>query len=400
MNNKLYLKRTIVISIIVFFFFIIIILLINQNNYNKIRKNNNEKIASIIYIVKEKYPEITDEEIARLLNFNDKTYDLSKYGILIDEESVAHNNDKIEQKIIILNITILFLFFVVISYIHINHLKNNKSRINDINKMIEEISEGNYELDFQNKSEDELSILRDNLYKIVLKLKEDANNSLKDKKNIKEDLENISHQLKTPLTAITISLDNILDNEKIDESKKREFLVDIKREISNINNLIKNLLELSRFDVNVVKFDLKENNMLTIIKESIKRVELLSEVKNIEIITKGKKETIICDYNWEIEAITNIIKNAVEHSNNNKKVLVELNKNNVYLSIKIINDGTIDKEDLENIFKRFYKGKNSIKNSTGIGLSLSKSIIEKDNGKIFVKCDKNKTIFEIKYYIN
>ena len=125
----------------------------------------------------------------------------------------------------------------------------------DISKMIEQVSYGNYLMDLDLKGEDELSILKDNLYKITLKLKEEVNNSLKDKVSLKENLENISHQLKTPLTAISISIDNILDSEKITDAKRKEFLIDIRKEVNNINFFVKNLLDLSRFDANVIKFN-------------------------------------------------------------------------------------------------------------------------------------------------
>ena len=139
-------------------------------------------------------------------------------------------------------------------------------------------------------------------------------------------------------------------------------------------------------------------NRIEIVKASLQKVELLCDLKNIEIELKEDNALLYCDYNWEIEAITNIVKNAIEHSKEDNKIIISITKNNTYISVKISNNGSINNEDLEKIFKRFYKGKNSIKDSTGIGLSLSKSIIEKDNGKIFVKCENNCTTFEIKYY--
>ena len=270
--------------------------------------------------------------------------------------------------------------------------------MNEIFNMIEEVSNGKYTLDFENKSEDELSILRDNLYKITLKLKEEANNSIKDKISIKENLENISHQLKTPLTAINICLDNVLDNPSIKDEKRNEFLIDIKKEINNINFLVKNLLELSKFDANAINFNRKSIPINNILKESLKRVELLRELKNVNIKINGDNFVINGDFNWEIEAISNIIKNAIEYSKENSTIEIKKEKYSSYSSIKIINSGLISKEDIENVFKRFYKGKNSSFDSVGIGLSLAKRIIENDSGKISIDCKNNKTIFNIKYF--
>lgn len=399
MENKVYLKKTILKSVIIFLLFIIIQLTINNYYYKKYTKNYNEKISSIVYLLKEKNPEITDSEISEILNNDDKYYDLSKYGIKIDKESIVYSNDKLVLRMILLNVSSSIIFFIILLLIYFSYSKQKDNKVKDIYKMIEDVSKGNYEIDFKNKSEDELSIFRDNLYKITLKLKEESINSLNDKKLLKENLENISHQLKTPLTAISISVDNILDSKNITDKKRREFFKDIKKETNNISFLVKSLLELSRFDANVVKFQRKDNDIFNIVDEAIKRVDLLRDLKNIEIITNNVHEKINCDFNWQVEAISNIIKNAIEHSIESSIIKLDVLSNDIYTSVKVINYGNvIDKEDLKNIFRRFYNGKNSINNSTGIGLSLSKSIIEKDNGKIFVDSFDNTTVFEVKYY--
>ncbi len=398
MKNKVYLKKVIIVSSLFLIVFVVLNLMLNNYFYKKYTENYNKKVSQIIYVLKEKYPELTDTEIANVINYENNSIDLEKYGININEESIVLENDKISNDMFVLNTLLFLLFFIIIIFIYIKYSNDKDKKINEINRMVEEISIGNYEIDFNNKSEDELSIFRDNLYKITLKLKEESENTLKDKKELKESLENISHQLKTPLTAMSISIDNILESKNIKDEKRREFLIDIKKEINNINFFIKNLLQLSRFEVNVVNFERKEYDILEIIKASLQKIELLRDLKNIQIELKEDNAQLYCDYNWEIEAITNIVKNAIEHSKENNKIIISITKNNTYISVKISNNGSINNEDLENIFKRFYKGKNSIKDSTGIGLSLSKSIIEKDNGKIFVKCENNCTTFEIKYY--
>ena len=398
MKNKIYLKKTLLILTFSFIFFIIVFLFVNNKFYKMYIKNYNEKVSAIIYSVKEKYPNISDSEIANIINSEENAYDMAKFGIKVDEESIVLKNDKLLNYMLLSNFFLLFFFFIIVVIIYIKYSKIKDDKISEINKMVEEISIGNYELDLKNRNEDDLSIFKDNLYKITLKLKEEADNSLKDKKELKENLENISHQLKTPLTAMTISIDNILESNSISDEKRKEFLIDIKKEINNINFFIINLLQLSRFEVNVVKFDRKNNNIIDILKQSLKKVELLRDLKDIKIKLAGEKENFLCDFNWEVEALTNIVKNAIEHSSNDSKVTISVDRNNTYLCVKITNDGVIDEKDVKNIFKRFYKGANSANNSIGIGLALSKYIVEKDNGKIFVKCENNQTTFEIKYY--
>ena len=186
----------------------------------------------------------------------------------------------------------------------------------------------------------------------------------------------------------------------MDENIRQDFIKDAKREISNINFLVQELLKLSKFDSNTIEFIKEDKSLTDIIKKSIKNVEVLCDLKNIKIVTKANDEAKInCDYMWEVEAITNILKNCVEHSKDNNKIIIEWDENNVY-SIISIQDfaGGIDKKDLPHIFERFYKGKNSSNDSVGIGLALAKKIIEKDNGCINVETDKNGTKFVIKYF--
>ena len=122
---------------------------------------------------------------------------------------------------------------------------------------------------------------------------------------------------------------------------------------------------------------------------------------DIEIVVTGNIEnTINCDIRWQVEAISNILKNSVEYSNNSSKIQIVCNKNKVYSEIRIIDNGKgIDKEDIKHIFERFYKGKNSSRDSVGIGLALAKTIIEQNNGTISVESEIGKgTTFIIKYF--
>ena len=212
-------------------------------------------------------------------------------------------------------------------------------------------------------------------------LKESAENSNKDKINLKKSLEDISHQLKTPLTSILVMLDNIIEDPDMDINIRNDFVRDIKRNVVNINFLVQALLKLSKFDANTVHFIKQENDLKTIIKESIKNVSPLCDLRNINIEYNAKeKSKIICDAKWQIEAITNIIKNAVDHSKNNSTVTINLSNNNVYSMIEIIDKGEgISKKDISHIFERFYKGENATSDSIGIGLALAKTIIEEDN---------------------
>lgn len=402
MKNKIELKKMCITSCIVIIIFLITLSILIYKQYKTYTYNFNQKIAGIIDDVLEKYPDIEKREIVEILNSSDKTNNeiLREYGIELDKDSVILENNTDFQKFIIIDINTLILFILILSIIFFKYNHSESKKINEITKYIEEINRGNYKLNIEENTEDELSILKNELYKITIKLKEVAENSQKDKTTLKDSLSDISHQIKTPITSILIMLDNILSDENMPEDIKKDFIKDIKREIINIKFLVESILKLSKIDSNSIKFIKKEVFIKDIINEAVKNVSMLSELKNIEIIVSGDDSIkTICDLKWQVEAITNILKNCIEHSYENRKIYINYNQNNMYTELKIEDNGTgIDAKDLPHIFERFYKGKNSSSDSVGIGLALSKSIIESNNGYIQVDSKLNKgTTFIIKY---
>ena len=402
MKNKIELKKMCITSCIVVIIFLIIFSILIYKQYKTYTYNFIQKIEGIIDNVLEKYPDIEKREIVEILNSSDGTNNeiLMEYGIELDKDSVILENYTDFQKFIIIDINTLIVFILILSIIFFKYNQSESKKINEITKYIEEINRGNYRLNIEENTEDELSILKNELYKITVMLKEVAENSQKDKTTLKDSLSDISHQIKTPITSILIMLDNILSDENMPEDIKKDFIKDIKREIVNIKFLVESILKLSKIDSNSIKFIKKEVFIKDIINEAVKNVSMLSELKNIKIIVSGDDSIkTICDLKWQVEAITNILKNCIEHSYENKKIYINYNQNNMYTELKIEDNGTgIDAKDLPHIFERFYKGKNSSSDSVGIGLALSKSIIESNNGYIQVDSELNKgTIFIIKY---
>ena len=402
MKNKIRLKQYIISTFIVSICLLVLFLTLNIYEYKTYTNNFNNKIGAIINVIKDKYPEISDKEIAKILNSDEfETNDFfNKYGIDINNKSILIKNDKDYHAFLVINMSFLTItiIFLLILYIRYNHKKEND--IKDIIKCIEQINKKNYELQIDSISEDELSILKNEIYKTTIMLKESAENSNKDKLNLKKSLEDISHQLKTPLTSILVMLDNIIEDPDMDINIRNDFVRDIKRNVVNINFLVQALLKLSKFDANTVHFIKQENDLKAIIKESIKNVSPLCDLRNINIEFNAKdKSKIVCDAKWQIEAITNIIKNAIDHSKDHSKVIINLDNNNVYSKIEIIDNGEgISKKDISHIFERFYKGENATSDSIGIGLALAKTIIEEDKGNISVESSKNGTKFIIKYF--
>ena len=400
--KKLNYKNCIIVIITTILVFTIAISIINYIQYRNYTKNVNIVINEIVNNIQEQYPDVDINKIISMLNDENVSKEnvLSQYGIDISKDSAILTNDLLYRNNVIMNLSIILIFSIIIIIVFVLYNKRQKSKIKEITNYIEQINNKNYALDIQDNNEDELSVLKNELYKITVMLKEQAENSAKDKINLKNSLEDISHQLKTPLTSITIMLDNILDSPDMDLQTRNEFIKDIYREIANIKFLVQNLLILSKFDANTITFNENEEKLEDIIEEAKQNVASICDLKNIQILVEGKEDAkTTCDLKWQVEALTNILKNCAEHSNNNTKINVLYSENNMYSEIVIKDEGSgIDQKDLKHIFERFYKGKNSDKDSIGIGLSLARTIIEKDNGFITVDSELGKgTKFNIKY---
>ena len=402
MSNKIKFKKSIIISLIIAIIFSIFMAISNIYEYKEYTKNFNKKMTSIIELIQSKYPEISTDEIVKIVNSKKIPQKdlLKKYGIDLEKNAIILDNNKTNNKFMKIEISIIFIGSIILLLIFIIYEINQDKEIDEITKYLEAINNKNYTLKIDENSEYKLSILKNELYKVTVMLRENASNSLKDKVNLKIALEDISHQLKTPLTSILIILDNLIDNPEMDYQTRVEFLHDFKREAVRIQSLIQSILKLSKFDSNTVQFIKQDIYLKQIVDEAIKNTESLADLKNIKINVEGnKKIKLNCDLLWQTEAVTNILKNCIEHSSKNTKIDIKYNNNSVYSYITITDYGEgISKEDISHIFERFYRGKNSSNESIGIGLSLSKTIIESNNGIITVESNNNKTTFTIKYF--
>ena len=392
-------KKTIILIIVIILIYVFSFNMVYLYQENIYKEKYNMFVNNVIYVVKKNYPNVSNKELSDILNGKSDYNYLNEYGIDVDDEFALISMHKENKKIFIINNVILGSFILVLSIILIINKNYENNKLEEIIHLIEEINKKNYNLNIKGTDETMISKLKNEMYKTVVMLKNDADNSLKDKLIIKTYLEDISHQLKTPLTVINISLDNLIDNPNMDEKNRNEFISKISKEVTNINNLIQNLLKLSKFDVNVINFVNKSVSIKELLNKSIDKISLIADLKNINIKVNILNDfNLNIDLNWQIEALSNIVKNAIEHSNENDIVYINCNDNKIYSKIEIINNGIINDKDLNKIFDRFYTNKKGYSESVGIGLSLAKNIIEKNNGKIDVCSKDGKTIFTIKYY--
>lgn len=403
MSNKTIYLKFLFISLIVILAFNIFYAFLYQYEYRTYTTNFNIKLNELISVIKEEYPDLDKNELIKILNSNDKYKDniLREYGIDINNDAFVLKNDQEFNKFAKINIIVITSLGIIFISIFVLYNYQKDKKLREILNYLEEINKKNYKLDIEDNREGELSILKNEVYKTTVFLKEQAENSLQDKINLKDSISDISHQLKTPLTSISILLDNIIENPDMEISTRNEFIKDIRREIININFLVQALLKLSKFDANAIVFINKEVNIKKMLETSIKNIMPLCDLKKVEIEIIGDDgDKLVCDEKWQIEAITNILKNSVEYSNVGDTIYIKFKENKLYTQIDIKDSGKgIDKEDLPHIFDRFYKGKNSSKNSIGIGLALSKTIIEKNGGSVSAESKLGEgTRFVIRYF--
>ena len=400
---KILKNKKIIIPIIILTIIIIATnILFTVNELKNNQRITSNVIAGIIGNIEKNYPNVSEKEIISILNSENEEIEdgkntLIKYGINIENQNAI--GQITNNKLLIINIlSIIILVFAILVILYI-YSRSESKKIKEIEKYIEAINNKNYTLKISENSEDEFSNLSNELYKTTVMLKEQASNSQKSQKTLQTNIEDISHQLKTPLTSISIMLDNIIDNPDMEIETRQKFLHEINRQIEWFNWLVIALLKLSKIDSGTAVFTKKEINVEKIINHVIQNLAIPLDIKQQKIIVNGNSSKFIGDYNWQLEALTNIVKNCIEHTPNHKNIYIKFEENNFYTKITIRDEGVgIAKEDIKHIFERFYKGKNSSENSIGIGLALAKSIIERDNGYIICSSKEGEgTTFEIKY---
>lgn len=270
--------------------------------------------------------------------------------------------------------------------------------IENINDYLSLVLQGNYSFDINDNFEGELSILKNNIYKVVVMLKSTNEELKKEKLGLAQSLADITHQLKTPLTSITVMTD-LMENEEMQE-KRSEFLGIIKTQTDKMNWLTATLLKLSRLDADAVAFNFASVKISDVISASMKPFTLSLDIKNITVTQDFTDFEFNGDSVWTAEAVKNIVKNCIEHTGENGALSFKTNITSLYNELIISDNGCgIDSEDLPHIFERFYHGKNASADSVGIGLNLSKEILSKQHADISCESENGcGSSFRIKFY--
>lgn len=283
--------------------------------------------------------------------------------------------------------------------ISIRYTQKRYRDIEKLNDYLSHICAGFYDLDVQDNAEGELSILKNNLYKMMLLLRSQNDALQKDKTYLASSLADISHQLKTPLTSITVLCD-VLKNET-DEENRKKFTEIIESQAEKMNWLIITLLKISKLDAGTADFRNAPVQIQTVLHRALEPFLVTADLRNITVDTEDVSDfTFTGDENWSVEAVGNILKNCLEHMADGGRLALSTAHTTVYDLLRIEDDGCgIQAEDLPHIFERFYHGKNASADSVGIGLALSKTVLNREHAQIEVQSKEGVgTVFSLKFY--
>lgn len=286
---------------------------------------------------------------------------------------------------------ILIIIFTVVT-------KRRYKNLNDLNDYLSLVCKGIYDMNIDDNTEGELSILKNNLYKVITLLQSQNEYLKNDKLYLADSIADISHQLKTPLTSMMVMCE-LLENEENPE-KRQEFVSVINNQLSKMKWLITNILKISKLDADATEFKREEVSISKVLDDSLKPFALTAELKNVAIQNSANDFVFNGDESWTVEAVSNIVKNCLEHTNDGGKITIASESTNLYNKLTISDNGCgIAEEDLPHIFERFYHGKNSSKDSVGIGLALAKTVFEKENASVTVESEQGRgSVFEIRFY--
>ena len=292
----------------------------------------------------------------------------------------------------------LLITGVLLLAVFFHYTKKRYCRIEELNDYLVKVLSRADTPNILDQEEGELSILANNIYKAASTLKVQNEILRDDKKQLAAAIADISHQLKTPLTSMMVMNDLLCSEE--DPSKRMEFLQTQSEQLSRMNWLIQTLLKLSKLDAGTIELKHELVPSKELLSEVLKPFEIQFELRRISYKQKVTDMAFTCDKNWTVEALQNIVKNCIEHMDDGGELEISTLDTTLFGQIIIKDTGCgIAEEDIPHIFERFYKGKNAGKDSVGIGLALTKAIIEDQHGEIAVKSTEGVgSTFVIKLY--
>ena len=370
----------------------------------RMREESFRSQIGLVAAVREKYPDLSDKEIIDSISSPTDTAEtermLRSYSIT-KSDWLALPNEENTAELIISGAVLCLLTGGIVFVILLFYDRRQKKLTAELTDYLSRLNTGKYDMDISSNGEDSFSRLKNEIYRTTVRLREQNENSRQDKINLKNSISDISHQIKTPLTSISVMLDRISEDRNMPEDIKRKLLTDVRHSSNYIISLVQSLLTLSRLDADAITMKHEDVSVGELLGMCRERTEILAELGEVTVkVQDCGNISLKCDKKWMSEAITNILKNCIEHTPSGGYVTVSASQNKLFTEITVRDTGNgIPKNELPHIFERFYNGSCSDENSIGIGLSLAKTIIEKNNGYISVKSNVNEgSCFSLKIF--
>jgi len=385
------LKMSSVILFLLMVLFLITNIFVQNNYYNNLKDDYIKGVGAVAARVVEYNPGIEKEVmqlVTKEISKEEETKGialLSEYGLTGDLENELFpyiNNTYMKNNYFTALVFMMMTAFVlVLNYLqHVFFYK----RIRRITVGARKVVDGEYDITINENKEGDLSKLAVAFNYMRETIRNNISELKKEKKFLVELLSDISHQLKTPLSSMIIYNDIMLSKE-LSKEQSRTFLLNNQNQLNRMHQLIQSMLKMAKIDAKAIELERENQSINETIQEAIDSLESKALEHNIKVqlIEKGEI-SFEHDRLWIQEALMNIIKNGIEHTQKGGEVNIKISQNPIYTRIIIEDTGAgISEDDLPNIFKRFYKTKNSKKSdSIGIGLALAKSIVEAHNGII------------------
>ena len=355
-----------------------------------------EHISALCETILANVPEAEPQLLAALKEYHSLTEEklkgndyLEKYGYRADDFCYDFSPD-----------TVLFpiLFFLVTACAFAAAIflfrRKNRKRIADLTAYLEQVNIGAGGTLVQTQ-EDEYSHLQDEIYKTVTSLYQTREMAVAAKKNFAENLANIAHQLKTPITSAFLSL------QLMEKEVPGTYAEQVRQQLKRLNRLEESLLMLSKIDAGTLPLKREKVDLYTVLNLASDNLNDLLRNNHITVdIPENGCIEFLGDLEWTMEALINLIKNCMEHSKPGGVVHCEYSGNPLYVEIRVWDDGAgFDKEDLPHLFDRFYRGRCAAPDGIGIGLALARSIFELQNGTITARnLQTGGACFEIRIY--
>jgi signal transduction histidine kinase len=348
-----------------------------------------DSYAGIVGTVVQSYPEAEAQIMQGLgspevdaLNLGNQV--LEKYGLGNQSTSDTAVAASLLARLLPATLTLIGLVCAGFVLLLMRYQRAVSGQVAGLSEYLRRIESGDYSLDVRDNGEGNFSLLKNDLYKVTVRLREQAELLQKDKTALSNLVADISHQIKTPLTSLGVLVDLLADDPP--ETERRSFVERLRMQLGRIQWLIVALLRLARLDAGTAAFRSESVALGELVRRALLPLQIPIEIKNQRLNIRGDEAAgFVGDLNWSTEALTNVVKNCIEHTPEDGTIEITYHANALYAEIVVSDNGEgIATRDLPNIFNRFYRSESADENSVGIGLALAKAILNAQGGDITV----------------